>query len=179
MAIVFFKCEASSPKGAGLTKFENILKYNNNKGGKVDDLPKGYLPVIIGSKKEEELKKPEEEKMKEKKKVYPLREARKSLIKEINAEMALKKKARINKLLEEENEKELKPLIGKKVKVSIDIVAFPGPDYLDVIGILKTVELELITLEINRVARAHSPFPDDWPKNGRIYKSRIQKITEL
>jgi hypothetical protein len=45
-----------------LTKFENILKYNNNKGGKVDDLPKGYLPVIIGSKKEEELKKQKQNK---------------------------------------------------------------------------------------------------------------------
>ncbi|MDD3102353.1 MAG: hypothetical protein PHE59_04395 [Patescibacteria group bacterium] len=117
--------------------------------------------------------------MKEKKKVYPLREARKSSTKEINAEMALKKKAKINKFLEKENEKEFKPLIGKKVKVRIDLLAFPGPNYLDVIGILKTVELELITIEIDRVARARSQFPEDWPKNGRIHKSQIQTITEL
>ena len=113
------------------------------------------------------------------KRIYDLRGARKSSTKEINKEIALKKKVKINKFLEKENKKELEPLIDKKVKVRIDIVAFPGPNYLDVSGVLKTVELELITIEIDTVARTHSPFPDDWPKNGRIHKNEIQTITEL
>ena len=109
------------------------------------------------------------------KRIYDLRGARKNLIKEINAEMALKKTAKTNKLLEKENEKELKPLIGKKIAARIDYISYPGPNFIDVIGILKSVDRESIIIEFDPAFKKALHRIEQRPIN----KSEIQTITEL